>query len=108
MNHLHRYTWGTYMNASLFMGLWNNTSCSEEVIGISTLHRTSWELYERFIPYKVDKHGRRRRTFTRDKTGVYLVGYRSYARCKMVVREELARVGLKPPIFAEEEKKDVE
>tara|TARA_B100000035_G_C20978786_1_gene544447 strand:- start:311 stop:502 length:192 start_codon:yes stop_codon:yes gene_type:complete len=40
------------------------------------------------------------------KQACILLGIAVMQDVRMVVREELARVGLKPPIFAEEEKKD--
>lgn len=42
------------------------------------------------------------------KQACILLGIAVMQDVRMVVREELARVGLKPPIFAEEGKKDVE
>ena len=40
------------------------------------------------------------------KQACILLGIAVMQDVRMVVREELARVGLKPPIFAEGEKKD--
>lgn len=42
------------------------------------------------------------------KQACMMLGIAVMSDIRMVVREELARVGLKPPIFSEEEKKDVE
>lgn len=42
------------------------------------------------------------------KQACILLGIAVMQDVRMVVREELARVGLKPPIFAEEVEKDAE
>jgi hypothetical protein len=104
-------------------GVCDITSCSEKVIrfkgmiltgrkcvshasriGVETLTKLESNTHDALL----ETMGKEGTLSPEIKQACMMLGIAVMSDIRMVVREELARVGLKPPIFSEEEKKDVE